>query len=74
MAAADQRHLNAKASITDIAAKVENDQPESVRKLAQEGKVSKKSAMWVTKLLYLKMKKEQVRACKAFIVINATVS
>jgi hypothetical protein len=34
-AATDQRHLNAKVSITDVTAKVENDQRESVRKLAQ---------------------------------------
>ncbi len=34
MAAANQRHLNEKASIADIAAEVENDQQERVRKLA----------------------------------------
>jgi hypothetical protein len=32
---ADQRHLIAKASITDIAAEVENDWRESARKLSQ---------------------------------------
>ncbi len=32
---ADQRNLTAKAAITDIAAKVENDHRESLRKLAQ---------------------------------------
>jgi hypothetical protein len=35
MAAANQRSLNAKASITDIRAKVENDRWDSVRKLSQ---------------------------------------
>ncbi len=33
MAAADQRHLSAKASIADIAAKVESGWRENVRKL-----------------------------------------
>ncbi len=33
--AADQRNLNTKASIADMAAELENDQPENVRKLAQ---------------------------------------
>ncbi len=39
-AAANQRSLNAKASIADITAKVENDQWESVRKLAQARDIS----------------------------------
>jgi hypothetical protein len=66
VAAADQWHLTAKASIADIAIKVENDWPETVRKLAQahglstkmvytilhkDLKLSKKSARWVTKLM-----------------------
>jgi hypothetical protein len=34
-AEADQRHLNAKAFIVDIPAKMENDQPDAVRKLAE---------------------------------------
>jgi hypothetical protein len=34
--------------------------------------LSKKSAMWVTKLL--DVKKKQARMCKAFVAINATVS
>jgi hypothetical protein len=33
--AMDKRHLSAKASITDIATKVENDKGESIRKLSQ---------------------------------------
>jgi hypothetical protein len=37
------RHLNAKASITDIAADVENDRQESVRKFAQPHGVSTKT-------------------------------
>ncbi len=40
VAAANQRHLNEKASIADIAAEVENGQQESVRKLAQAHDVS----------------------------------
>jgi hypothetical protein len=32
---ADQRNLNAKASIADITAEIENDQLENVRKLSQ---------------------------------------
>jgi hypothetical protein len=39
-AAANQRSLNTKASITDITVKVENDQWESVRKLAQAHDIS----------------------------------
>ncbi len=34
-AAADQRNLNTKASIADMAAELENDRRENVRKLAQ---------------------------------------
>jgi hypothetical protein len=76
--AADQKHLNAKASITDIAAKVENDEQESVRKHAQahgmsnktvhlhkDLQLSKKLASCVTpKLLDEEMKKKQIRTCK----------
>ncbi len=39
-AAADQRNLNAKASIADIAAELKNDWPESVKKLTQAHDVS----------------------------------
>jgi hypothetical protein len=39
-AAANQRSLNAKASIADITAEVENDQWESVKKLAQAHDIS----------------------------------
>jgi hypothetical protein len=73
---ADQRNLNPKASIADIAAEVENDQQESVMKLAQthdrsaqtvhatlykDLQLSKKSARWVTKTLYKTMKEERGR-------------
>ncbi len=40
---ADQRHLMAKASITDIAAEVENDRRKSARKLSQTQDVSTKT-------------------------------
>ncbi len=40
LAAANQRSLNAKASIADITAEVENDQWESVRKLTQDHDIS----------------------------------
>jgi hypothetical protein len=40
VAAANQMHLNAKASITDITAEVENDWEESVRQLAEAHDVS----------------------------------
>jgi hypothetical protein len=74
--AADQKNLNTKASITNIKASVENDQQENVWKLAQvlgvtikmvhntlhkDLRLSKKSARWVSKLLYKEMKKERVR-------------
>jgi uncharacterized protein YdbL (DUF1318 family) len=42
-AATDQINLTANASIPDIAAEVENDQRESVRKLAQAQDVSAKT-------------------------------
>ncbi len=73
---ADQKNLNTKASITNITASVENDQQENVWKLAQvlgvtikmvhatllkDLRLSKKSARWVSKLLYEEMKKERVR-------------
>jgi hypothetical protein len=71
--AADQRNLNTKASIADMATELENDRQENVRKLAQAldmsartvftalmktAKLSKKSARWVKKRFSLKMKKE----------------
>jgi hypothetical protein len=37
---ANQRHLNTKASLADIATEMENDWSESVRKLAQAHDVS----------------------------------
>jgi hypothetical protein len=39
-AAADQRNLNTKASIADMAAEIENDRRDNVRKLAQALDVS----------------------------------
>ncbi len=41
-AAADQRNLNTKASIADMAAELENDRQENVRKLAEALDVSAK--------------------------------
>jgi hypothetical protein len=70
-AATDQRNLNTKASIADMAAELENDRRENVRKLAQAldmsartvyaallrmAKLSKKSARWVKKRFSLEMK------------------
>jgi hypothetical protein len=75
-AAADQRNLKTKASIDDMAAELENDRRENVRKLSQAhdmlartvyaalmrtAKLSKKSARWVKKRFSLEMKKEQFR-------------
>ncbi len=72
---ADQRNLNTKVSIADMAAELEN-----VRKLAQAlsasarrvytalmrmAKLSKKSARWVKKLFSLEKKKERFRTCEA---------
>jgi hypothetical protein len=69
---ANPRNLSAKASITDITAEVENDQQESVMKLAQahemlakiihsalhkDLQLLEKSTRWVTKMLYEEMKK-----------------
>ncbi len=80
MAAAEQRNLNTKAFIADMAAEVENDRRENVRKLAQAHDVSartvyaalmrtakllKKSARWVNKRSSLEMKKELFRTCEA---------
>jgi hypothetical protein len=65
---ADQRNLNTKASIADMAAKLENDRRENVIKLSQAhdvsartvyaalmrtAKLSKKSARWVEKTVFL---------------------
>jgi hypothetical protein len=72
-AAADQRNLNTKASIADMAAELENDRGENVRKLVQAldvsartvyaalirtAKLSKKSARCVNRWFSLEMKKE----------------
>jgi hypothetical protein len=89
VAAADQRHLYAKTSITNIAIKVENDQQENVRKLTQahgvmtqmvhatlhkDLQLSKKLARWMTILVDKEIKKEQVRTCEASVDIFAAVS
>jgi hypothetical protein len=79
-AAADQRNLNTKASIADMAVELENDRGENVTKLSQAhyvlarmvyaalmrtAKLSKKSAKWVKKRFSLEMKKERCRTCEA---------
>jgi hypothetical protein len=83
-----QRNLNTKASIADMAAELENDQRENVRKLAQAldvsartvyatlvrtAKLSKKSARWVKKRFSLKMKKERFRRCEAAEAMTAAI-
>ncbi len=65
---ANQRNLNTKASIVDMAAELENDRRENVTKLSQThdvsartvyaalmrmAKLSKKSARWVKKRFFL---------------------
>ncbi len=89
MVAAEQRNLNAKASIADITSEVENDYWEIVRKLAQaqrmstnmvhatlhkDLKLSKKFARRLLKLTDTEMKKERARMYKAFKVMIAAVS
>ncbi len=84
----DQRNLNTKASITDMAAEVENDRRENVRKLAEShdvsartvyaalmrtAKLSKKSARWVNKRSSLEMKKEVFRTCEAAKAMAAAI-
>jgi hypothetical protein len=69
-----------KVSIADVAAKLENDQQENVRKLAQAhdmlartvyptlmrmAKLSKRSARWVNKRVSVEMKKERFKTCEA---------
>ncbi len=86
--AADQRNLSTKASIANMAAEVENDRRENVRKLAQAHDVSarmiyaalrrtaklpKKSARWVNKQSSLEMKKELFRTCQAAEVMAAVI-
>jgi hypothetical protein len=86
--AADQRNLIAKASIADIAAEVENDQREHVKKLAQAhdmsarivysvlmsmAKISKKSARCVNKQFSMEMKQERFRMCEAAKAMAATI-
>jgi hypothetical protein len=87
-AAVDQRNRITKASIADMAAEVENDQRENVRKLAQAhdvtartvyaafmrtAKLSKRSARWVNKRLSLEMKKERIRTREAAEAMAAAI-
>ncbi len=87
MVTADQRNFNTKASIADMAAELENDQRENVRKLAQTldvsartvyaalmrtAKLSKKSARWVKKRFSLKLKKKRFRMCEVAKKMAAT--
>jgi hypothetical protein len=88
MTAADQRNLITEASIADMAAKVENDRRENVRKLSQAhdvsartvyvalmrmAKLSKKSARWVNKRSSIEMKNELFRTCEAAEAIAAAI-
>ncbi len=88
MAVADQRNLNTKVSIADMATELENDRREDVRKLAQAldvvakmvytilmrtAKLSKKSARWVKKRFSLEMKKERFRTCEAAEAMAAAI-
>jgi hypothetical protein len=71
-----------------MAAKLENDRQENVRKLAQAldvsartvyaalmrmAKLSKKSAMWAKKWFSLEMKKEQFKTCEEAKAMAATI-
>jgi hypothetical protein len=86
MAVADQRNFNTKAFIANLAAELENERRENVRKLAQAldvsartvyaalmrtAKLSKKSGRWVKKQFSLKMKNEPFRTCEAAEAIAA---
>ncbi len=72
-----QRHLNAKTSIADIAAKVENDRQETRSGswgddqtgspiLNKDLKISKKSVSWLRQLKDKETKKESVWMLEAF--------
>jgi hypothetical protein len=58
--------------MADMAAELENDRQENVRKLAQNGEALKE-ARWVKKRFSLKMKKERFMACEAAEVMAATI-
>jgi hypothetical protein len=88
VAAADQRNLNTKVSIADMATELENDRRENVRKLAQAldvlakmvyailmrtAKLSNKSARWVKKRFSLEMKQERFRTCEAAEAMAAAI-
>ncbi len=85
----DKMKSHLKVSIMDIAAEMENDRQESVVKLAQAmvclqkqftplfiriQQLSKKTARWVTNMLYEETKKEQLRMCKAVMTMIAVAS
>jgi hypothetical protein len=59
-AAADQKNLNTKASIADMAAELENDRRENVRKLAQVLDVSAKT-VYATLMRTAKLSKKSVK-------------
>jgi hypothetical protein len=84
---ADQRNLIT-TCIADMAAELENDRRENVRKLSQAhdvsartvyaalmrtAKLSKKSARWVKKRFSLEMKKGQFRTCEVAEAMAATI-
>ncbi len=84
----DQRNLNTTTCIAEIAAELENDRRENVRKLSQAydvsartvyaalmrtAKLSKKSARSVKKRFSLEMKKGQFRTCEAAEAMAAAI-
>jgi hypothetical protein len=84
-AAADQRNLTARASITDFAPKVKNNRGESVTKLVQAHDVwvrrvhaalmrtCTSQRRWVTQLALLGDEERVIQACKTAKVITAAV-
>jgi hypothetical protein len=79
--AADQRNLNTKASIADMAAELENDWQRMsgnsaktvYAALVRTAKLSKKSARWVKKWFFLEMKKEWFRTYEAAEAMAAAI-
>jgi metal-dependent amidase/aminoacylase/carboxypeptidase family protein len=87
-AVGDQRNLNTMTCTADMAAELENDWRENVRKLSQAHdvsartvyaalmrmtKLSKKSARWVKKWFSLEMKKGQFRMGEAAEAMAAAI-
>jgi hypothetical protein len=87
-AVTDQRNLNTTTCLADMAAELENDRRENVRKhsqvhdmsartvyttLMRMAKLSKKSARWVKKRFSLEMKKGQFRTCEAAEAMAAAI-